>query len=776
MTLTQNGLKGAAMQTISEAKDKHGLKDRIKKLHIKSYIVYAGLSFIIGRSVLLGEVSPFIFGFLAFAILDANKKISPAFALLGALTTGDMSLCIRVAVYLTLMYGIKYSNIFNARNIYKASMASVCTLISSAVIILIMSPPPIDYIIYITEAVCAFCMYYVFNIGIGSVRTYIKKHTLGDEEIICISIISIVLVTACNGLIFYNYNIMVMFAIYAVLLSAYFEGIKASLPVSVLISLSLVLSENADISIMAVFAFGALLASVGVKINKVIAALAFILGMSAILIYIDGLSGILMYIKEAAAAGVLFMALPIIKKESAARESKNNDINDEAMKIYIKQQMDKQRAAQKVLFIRDEKRKITANDDRNKTILGNVVKDVCSLCYMYNNCWSVNAQNKIAMFSDIIKKFGNEKAIDKSEFLKSCKKPELMKNSVNYLVTNSMERKDRQRQLERQREYFLTKQQSLIELSEEIFSIMQNGVVKYGDEEKSISSALRRRNIDFESVFVFGDRRNIMRIFVSMPKSGISKQERGVISECVFNSIGVKVDFESEYKKEDGGICLFIEAPLLRLSVAQKKTAKKNSDYSGDSSTIADIDKGLVLAAIADGMGSGIDAQVYSGRLLDIIEDLLGSGIDIKTAVNMANGVMDADDEKDIFSTLDALLFDEYTADAVIMKAGACATYIKTEKCIEKIEFDTTPIGILDKPKIKIAYRNMEPNSYIYMFSDGFSSAVSDEQIIKIIETTYKRSPQLIVDGIFEEFEKITGNEDIDDITVMVAKVWERLS
>ncbi len=762
------------MQTVSQTKDKLGLKDRIKKLQIKSYIIYAVLSFVIGRSVILGELSPFVFGFLAFAILDSNKKITPAFALLGALTIGDISLSIRVAIVLVLLYGVKYANFFNSKNIYKAIISSGCTIIASLIIILIMSKPAISFIIYSAEAVCAFCMYYVFNIGISSIKTYPKRKSLADEEIICAGIILIVLLVALDGLVFYNYNIMMMFAIFSILLCVYYEGIKAALPVSILISLALILSKNADISIMAVLSFASLLACIGMKLNKVTAAIAFILGMSAILGYADGLSGIFSYIKEAAAAAVLFIALPAFKKEAGIAKIKDKDLNNEALNIYMKQQMDKQRAAQNVLYIKDEKRSMPT--DKSKTILGHIIKDVCSLCYMYNNCWSANASNRISMFTESVRKFGNEKAIDKSEFIKNCKKPDLMKLSMNYLIKNSMERKDRQKQLDRQREYFLTKQQSLIELSEEMFSMLQNGVFKHEDEEKNIISTIRRQNIDCQNAFVFSDRRNIMRIFINLNEDSISRQIRSIISDCILSSVGIKVDFESEYRTQDGTICLFIEAPLMRLSVAQKKTTKRDSEYSGDSSTVADIDKGLVLAAIADGMGSGRAAQIYSGKLLDIIEDLLGSGIDIKTAVNMANGVMDNDDEKEIFSTLDALLFDEYTSNAVIMKAGACATYIKSEKMIEKIEFDSTPIGILDKPNIKTAFRNLEPNSYIYMFSDGFASALDDDHICKIIKSTAGRSPQMIVDNIFDQFQELTGSENIDDITVMVAKVWERLS
>jgi len=764
------------MQTISETKDKLRLKDKIKKLQIKSYIIYSTLSFVIGRSVVLGEISPFVFGFLAYVILDESKKTAPVFALLGTLTVGDMNLTIRVAIALVLLYGLKYANIFNVKSLHKAIASAASALIASSVIILISSTPPIDYIIYGAEVVCTFCMYYVFSIGITSVRSYAKKHTFGDEEVICVSIILIVLLTALSGIVFYNYNIMAMFAVFVILLSVYFEGIKAALPVSVLISLSLVLTKTADISIMAVYALGALFACIGIKLNKLIASIAFILGMSVMLLYIDGITGVIMYIKEAVAAGVLFIALPVVKRQETLVEYKNKDLSSEALSIYIKQQMDKQRAAQKALFIKDEKKGRSDAADKNKTVLGHIIKDVCTLCYMYNNCWSINANSKITMFADSIKKFGNEKAIDKSEFLKTCKKPDLMKLCMNYVIKGSIERKDRQKQLDRQRQYFLTKQQSLIELSEEIFSMLKNGVIKHEEEEKSISSALRRQNINFESVFVFSDRRNIMRIFVKMFQNSVTRQERSVMADCIFDSIGIKVDYETEYRKEDCSICLFIEAPLMRLSVAQRKTAKKDSNYSGDSSTIADIDKGLVFAAIADGMGSGKEAQVYSGRLLDIIEDLLGSGIDIKTAVNMANGVMDTDDDKDIFSTLDALLFDEYTSDAVIIKAGACATYIKTEKSIEKIEFNTTPIGILDKPNIKTAYRNLEPNSYVYMFSDGFSSVMEDDEIRHIINKTSGRSPQTIVDNIFEEFEHITNHEDTDDITIMVAKVWERLT
>lgn len=762
------------MQSVFEAKDKFKLKEKIKNLGIKSYIIYGVLSFVVGRSVVLGEISPFVFGFLAFAILDTSQKITPVFALIGTLTLGDVSLSIRVAIVMGLLYTLKYVNIFTTKKLHKAIVALLCTVAASVVIFVVMSKSTMDGILYGAEAVSAFCMYYVFSIGIDALRTYRKRQSFSDEEIICISIILIVFLTALNGLVFYNYNIMVMFAIFAILLSVYFEGIKAALPVAVLTSLSLVLAQVANMSIMAVYTFGALLACVGIKLNKTAAAVSFVLGMLVIFGYINGFSGLFLFIKEALAASVLFIALPIYKKEEKAEqeEAAKKEKGREALNIYIKHQMKKQRAAQNALYIKNGKRKST---DKNKAILSYIIKDICASCSAYSNCWTINSENTVAMFTESIKKYGNDKAMDRTEFIKSCNKADLMKLSINYLIRNSLEHKDKQKQLERQREYFLTKQQSLIELSEEIFDILQNGIIKHEEEEKGIASALKRQNIDSGSVFVFSDRRGIMRVFISMPMSNISRQHRCTMADCIYGSIGVKVDFDTEYATEYGCVCLFVESPLMRLSVAQKKAAKKYSDYSGDSSTVADIDKGLVLAAIADGMGSGRDAQNYSGKLLDIIEDLLGSGIDIKTAVHMANGVMDADDEKEIFSTLDALLFDEYTSDAVIIKAGACATYIKTEKGIEKIEFDTTPIGILDKPNIKTAYRNIASNSYIYMFSDGFASAFEDKEIKELIRKTAGRSPQLIVDNIFEEFRQITHDEKIDDITVMVAKVWERL-
>jgi stage II sporulation protein E len=762
------------MQSVTEVKDKLHIKEKIKSLGFKSYIIYAVFSFIVGRSVVLGEISPFIFGFLAFAVLDTSQKITPVFALIGTLTLGDVSLSIRAAIVLALLYVARYANIFTAKKLHKAIIAFVCTAAASVVIFLAMSGSAIDIILYSAEAISAFCMHYVFSIGIDAFRTYRQRQVFGDEEIICISIILIVIITALNGLVFYNYNIMVIFAIFAILFSVHFEGIKAALPVAVLTSLSLVLAQTADMSIMAVYTFGALLACVGIKINKTIAALSFILGMLVIFGCINGFSGLFLFIKEALAASVLFIALPIYKKEDKIEqeETQKKEKGKEAFNIYIKHQMQKQRAAQNALYIKNNRRKST---DKNKAILGYIIKDVCSSCQAYNNCWTVNSENTMMMFIDSLKKYGNEKAMERTEFIKSCSKPELMKLSINYLIKSSFEQKDRQKQLERQREYFLTKQQSLIELSEEIFDILQNGIIKHEEEEKSIISSLKRQDIDCGSVFVFSDRRGIMRVFISMAKSNISRQVRCAMSDCIYSSVGIKVDFDSEYKTQEGCVCLFVESPLMRLSVAQKKAAKKYSDYSGDSSTVADIDKGLVLAAIADGMGSGRDAQNYSGRLLDIIEDLLGSGIDIKTAVHMANGVMETDDEKEIFSTLDALLFDEYTSDAVIIKAGACATYIKSEKGIEKIEFDTTPIGILNKPNIKTAYRNLGANSYIYMFSDGFASAFEDKELKDLIKKTSGRSPQMIADNIFEEFKQITHDEKIDDITIMVAKVWERL-
>ncbi len=587
--------------------------------------------------------------------------------------------------------------------------------------------------------------------------------------------ILIIFITAIHQFVLFGYSLAVIAAMFLILCTTSLIGIKAALPLSVLTALALRLCGLMPISAIAVYAFATLLACCVRKINKLLTVFIFIAGALILTAYTEGITNVFLYAKEMVAGAILFIALPLSRlPQPANRQALSYARDNEALTIYIREQLDKQRAAQSAFFITKPATK-TTTEVRNKTTLYAVINDVCTSCGYYDFCWNDSPKETMALFYSALESFnGSDFVFANSAFIKMCHKPECVKLVVNHAFKNALRESAREARFERQQEYYLTKQQSLIELSEEIFDIMQSAIVKHQEEENSLLAALTRESIAVRGVFIFSDRRNIMHLYISLNENSISRKLKRSLIDCIRISVGIKADFDNEYAQEEGKVLSFVEAPLMRMSVSQKKMLKKHSDVSGDSSTVADVDKGLVLAAIADGMGSGADAQRYSGQLLDIIEDLLGCGIDIKKAVMMANGILEFEDGVDIFSTLDALLFNEYTSEAVFIKAGACATYIKTDDKIEKIEFDTTPIGILDMPNVKITQKTLRPNTYIYMFSDGFSSYLTDRQIREILRNTKSRSPQNAAEAIFTQFDKLTEHRQADDITVMVAKVWQR--
>ena len=80
--------------------------------------------------------------------------------------------------------------------------------------------------------------------------------------------------------------------------------------------------------------------------------------------------------------------------------------------------------------------------------------------------------------------------------------------------------------------------------------------------------------------------------------------------------------------------------------------------------------------------------------MIELLEELLAAGFPEKAAVQMINTTLATGREEIHYSTVDLSVFDLYSGECEIVKAGASSTFIKKKDCVEHLSSTSLPIGL----------------------------------------------------------------------------------
>lgn len=223
-------------------------------------------------------------------------------------------------------------------------------------------------------------------------------------------------------------------------------------------------------------------------------------------------------------------------------------------------------------------------------------------------------------------------------------------------------------------------------------------------------------------------------------------------------------------------ICLEGQAYYTMQGVA--RIGKGCSQISGDNFAMVDLSGGRQSAALSDGMGSGERACRESTLVIELLEELLEAGFPEKTAIQMINTTLVMGREEIHYSTVDMSVFDLYTGECEIIKAGASSTFIKHGGKVEHLSSTSLPIGVVHKIEIDSVRRKLQDGDFVIMVTDGVLDAlpVGEQDILleTIIQGTVMINPKEMAHHILQQVLNWTGKEPEDDMTVLVVGIWEK--
>ena len=222
----------------------------------------------------------------------------------------------------------------------------------------------------------------------------------------------------------------------------------------------------------------------------------------------------------------------------------------------------------------------------------------------------------------------------------------------------------------------------------------------------------------------------------------------------------------------------FEEDTLYHTLQGVARLTKDHAQVSGDSFSFLELEGGECVMALSDGMGSGIHACKESEMVIELIEKFLEAGFRKETAIRMMNSAMVIQGEEGSFSTVDMASMDLYTGMCEFYKIGAAATFIKHGEEVECISSASLPVGVFHQLEIEKSSRKLTDGDFVILLTDGvldyLEVPMPEETIQDILAMVETNNPEQMARQILERVLIFTDGRVPDDMTVLVAGIWEK--
>jgi len=754
------------------------------------YLLPVVLAFLISRASLVDKLTPFGIAFITAHILAGKFNMYMlASSILGILSIhglAGMDYIITLAI-LTIIYRFveklrQYSLIVSAiitSCIFAAFMSLYGMLFKEFLFY--------DFLIIGFEALIVFTLTYIFSYTIDA-----KFQRLGaNERLISIFITLALVLSGFNELNIYGISIKNLIGIVIILYTAYKKGAFVGSAVGITLGIISYVSQPQMPFILSIYGLAGLLAGIFKEQGKIGSILGFVLGNGIISFYINGYGISFINLRELILSILIFtlsykamdkLLSGYIEDIAVNRKEKAYSLKKDEMIV------NKLNEISEVFNEIGEtfRKSVEENNINVKEVYGMIdiaANNVCANCAMRNFCWgkrfytTYNSMFKITSLleekapitKDTLPKAIQDYCIKKEDVVKE------LKVQYEMLKLNNMW-KDRIIQ----NRLLVSEQLEGVSniIKDMVKDIYINPVFKE-DVEEILYNDLRKNKIDVVDVIVAELYKDNIEVYLEVENVYADRNREKDMVKIVSESLGMPMKLEKNIDREKKEKHIFKLIKSNRYSALTEVASKANSknNISGDSFTFGE-GHNIHFAAISDGMGIGKKASKESNMAINLLEKFLEAKFDKELALKTINSILMLKSNDEMCTTLDISMIDLYSGKLQLIKTGAPATFIKKKDRVEVINSQSLPVGILEDVDFNIYEEYLEDGDIIIMMSDGVLEANAKvdntERWIKdLIAGIGSLNPKIIAEEIIKVASELTADENRDDMTVLVTKVWK---
>ena len=210
------------------------------------------------------------------------------------------------------------------------------------------------------------------------------------------------------------------------------------------------------------------------------------------------------------------------------------------------------------------------------------------------------------------------------------------------------------------------------------------------------------------------------------------------------------------------------------------RECKDKGGFNGDNFMVSNLAYGKVVAAIADGCGSGKRAFIESRMVIELMENCIDAGFEERTAIDFINSAYINGGGRGNPVTMDMSVVDCQSGIMHCIKLGAVSTFIKRDGWVEIIKSSTLPMGVLEQVDYDCTDKKLYDGDYVIMISDGVLDNLpcvnKEEKLVEIINAVKMKKPKAIAEEILKASMGYNNEKAFDDCTVLVFGVFDTYS
>ncbi|WP_310551937.1 stage II sporulation protein E [Paenibacillus glufosinatiresistens] len=756
------------------------------------------MGLLLGRAMILDELSPFAAAFFAVVLFMRRDSAVPVAAaiLIGSAFTpfpGVLSIAAELALLVLLHRGLEaFQRVELSYTPLMVFVASFMVGLFQAVI----GPSISWYPLMMTalNSLLAFVLTLVFLQAIPVLIYRQKSRALQSEEILCLIIMLASVMTGLVGWSVAGLSLEHIMSRYLILLFAMAGGAPLGASVGVVTGLILSLADIGAIYQMSLLAFSGMLAGMLQSGKKAAVAFGMLLGSSILSVYFTGPGDMLASTWETCAAIALFLATPKAITRLIARYVPGTADHSRSQHEYARRVRDL--TAERVTQFSQVFRQLSssfgqipnaagagATEREMEHFMNAVTEGLCSGCSRRGQCWDHKFYQTYKYMTDMMTKVEEKPEISASElpgeWSRHCGRTgevlEVMKNQYS-LYQHDMRWK---RQIYDSRQFVAEQLSGVSQVMEDLArEIKREGQAMYR-QEAQIREALERLGLSIHGIDILSLDPGRVEIEVVHAYNRGFDECRKMIAPLLSDILGENVAVVSEtavHSRQGLSTVVFGSAKAYEVTTGIAGAAKDGDILSGDSFSTVELGNGTFAISVSDGMGNGERARMESSAALGMLEKLLQSGMDEKLAVKSVNSILLLRSPDEFYATVDMALIDQYSAQTTFMKIASAPSFIKRGSEVIPVSGSNLPIGIIQEIEVELITLQLHPGDLLILMTDGIYDApgyaVNKEIWMKrLIQEIDSSDPQEIADCLLEKVIRYSGGEIHDDMTILVSRL-----
>lgn len=758
------------------------------------------VAFLLGRVSILGEISPFGLAFFA-AVVSVNRERAVGVAIwtlagffsakpiLGGLAAVGASV-----LFFRFMRGGRVRP--DKKLIAYPILMFVCVLIARIVTATIFNQTLYGYLLALFDAAITLVLTLIFLYGAPMVTNRDIGRTLSSEEMMSIVVMLASVVAGVPHLLIHGVAVDNIFGRLIIMILAFIGGGGMGATVGVAVGVVSSLSEASVFAGIGFYAFSGLLSGLFRNLGKWGIGLGFIAGNLILTLYIGQSTEIMYSLAETITAAVLLLLLPkkwinairqMVPATGVDMEYTDSRLREISRhKLLSFANVFSEMAATFGQY--DTKVQQLTQGDVSVHVIGGLGDKLCTACNKRPYCWERDFDQTYRNLSEVLTAVEAGQSLTMQNlpaYLKNnCTRPQELVSGINLLLERQQAYSYWQRKIRETRDMVMEQMRALALILDNFAQeINKEQYVNNEEFAQIIQEKSEELGYNIGEIKVTGDGEGPLQI-------DIYKQACRGNQECVNNMVPLlnnllqkRFVLRRECARDTrSGRC------RLRLTTQERfyllsgvaTAAKDPSGVLGDSHAIIPLQRGKIAVMLSDGMGIGSKAAQQSATTIHLLQQLMAVGFDLTIAVKTVNSLLLLHTPEETFATVDLAVIDLHNGEADFLKIGSAPSFIKRVHEVSAVRSASLPIGIINHLEIETTKRQLAAGDLIIMVTDGIldvekNNVEKEEWVMKMLRRIASENPREIADTIIRQAKNLTRGEIIDDMTVLVLRLEERL-